>query len=516
MLRIASLLLAVAVAAPAFAQWSTDPSVNTPLVIAPGDTVQPKLAAGPDGGTYLSWFDNRVGGYDVYLQRFDRDGNALWTPNGILIADLSNSSTQDYGLCADGTGGVCIAFLDTRFAGTPATVTRVDQSGTQLWGNNGKQVSIGGSIGKPAVSLSGDGRVMVAWIRDNNTEVQRLELDGTIVWAAPVSLVAAGAQLWLADIQASDGTSAIVSMVRQTGFSGAKTLRAQKIDAAGTLLWGASHVTVFTTGSLQFGNFPRFLSDGSGGAVFAFYTTSPLQSFAQRVNSNGSLAWGANGMAVTATSTGRERTGPGFAFDAVSQRTFVAWEERVANTSNYGVSAQAFDAAGARLWGANGAVIQAVAANFGTHDVEGEVFNGNATFTYTRDTAFNNGTLFSAQLDANGVFVWPNSPITVSSTRSGHSRTETIVQGDSMVVVWEDSRDGNQNLYGDALRTDGTLGPPPPLTVFGDLNGDGHVDAADLAILLGSWGPAKGSAADLNNDGVVDAADLALLLGAWA
>jgi hypothetical protein len=51
----------------------------------------------------------------------------------------------------------------------------------------------------------------------------------------------------------------------------------------------------------------------------------------------------------------------------------------------------------------------------------------------------------------------------------------------------------------------------------GDLDGDGDVDAADLAVLLGAWGPTggAGSAADLDGDGDVDAADLAILLGAW-
>jgi hypothetical protein len=49
-----------------------------------------------------------------------------------------------------------------------------------------------------------------------------------------------------------------------------------------------------------------------------------------------------------------------------------------------------------------------------------------------------------------------------------------------------------------------------------DLNGDGVVNAADLATLLGSWGPLPGSnPADLNGDGIVNASDLALLLGAW-
>jgi outer membrane protein assembly factor BamB len=47
----------------------------------------------------------------------------------------------------------------------------------------------------------------------------------------------------------------------------------------------------------------------------------------------------------------------------------------------------------------------------------------------------------------------------------------------------------------------------------GDLDGNGAVDAADLAALLSAWGGA--GAADLDGSGAVDAADLAALLSAW-
>ena len=46
-----------------------------------------------------------------------------------------------------------------------------------------------------------------------------------------------------------------------------------------------------------------------------------------------------------------------------------------------------------------------------------------------------------------------------------------------------------------------------------DLNGDGSVNAADLALLLGNWG--NSGAGDINGSGSVDGADLALLLSAW-
>lgn len=51
-------------------------------------------------------------------------------------------------------------------------------------------------------------------------------------------------------------------------------------------------------------------------------------------------------------------------------------------------------------------------------------------------------------------------------------------------------------------------------STFGDLDGNGTVDGADLTVLLGAWG--SGGPGDLNGDGVVDGADLAILLATWA
>jgi len=58
-----------------------------------------------------------------------------------------------------------------------------------------------------------------------------------------------------------------------------------------------------------------------------------------------------------------------------------------------------------------------------------------------------------------------------------------------------------------------------PVTVIpADLVVDGQVNAADLAVLLGSWGPCESEEdcpADLDGDQVVGASDLAILLGSW-
>jgi len=51
-------------------------------------------------------------------------------------------------------------------------------------------------------------------------------------------------------------------------------------------------------------------------------------------------------------------------------------------------------------------------------------------------------------------------------------------------------------------------------SIPGDINGDGVVNAGDLAGLLGSWGATSGPA-DINGDGIVDAVDLSILISNW-
>ena len=63
----------------------------------------------PDGtgGTIVAWQDARNA--DVYAQRYDVSGAALWTPNGVNVSDMAG--TQKFPrIVADGTGGAFIIF----------------------------------------------------------------------------------------------------------------------------------------------------------------------------------------------------------------------------------------------------------------------------------------------------------------------------------------------------------------------------------------------------------------------
>src|SRR5262245_1821552 len=129
---VAAVLVVAALPRPAAAQWVDDPMVNLEIADGPNEQTQVKLAPTSDGGTYVGWFDNATGGYDVRLQRLDPAGNELWPHNGVLIADRGFSSTTDWDLAVDAGDEAYLTFRDDRLTGIQITATRVNGSGAQV------------------------------------------------------------------------------------------------------------------------------------------------------------------------------------------------------------------------------------------------------------------------------------------------------------------------------------------------------------------------------------------------
>ena len=82
-------------------------------------------------------------------QRFDGNGRALWNDEGLLVADRSFSSTEDYGLAVTPDGDAVLAYRGSG-GSTTAMATRVDASGTIEW-----TVEAGsGPVNAPAIAVA--------------------------------------------------------------------------------------------------------------------------------------------------------------------------------------------------------------------------------------------------------------------------------------------------------------------------------------------------------------------------
>ena len=155
--------------------------MNLGVAMKPDEQVQPKIRPTPDGGCYISWFDNDPSGnppfgYDVFLQRLDANGVAQFPAGGIRYADLGMSSTQDYGLDVDADGNAVLAFLDDRRSGNIiVTVIKVSPTGEQLFGKHGREVvAVCEFTGNPKVAATSDGSVIAGWIEGSNLKFQKI------------------------------------------------------------------------------------------------------------------------------------------------------------------------------------------------------------------------------------------------------------------------------------------------------------------------------------------------------
>jgi hypothetical protein len=448
-----------------WSQWSSDPSKNLPLADNPNgsDQVQPKVRPLLGHGWYVSWFDANPDdpppvGYDVFYQHLNSSGVEKLKHDGVRVAKLTNSSTEDYGLDFDTSNNALLAFLDTREGSNQqVTAAKLKVGGKSLWGNKGVQLTNDESFhAAPKIAGTSDGNVVVAWTSDSNVVLQKLDPNGVPQWGSGIVFSESGYNYLLSDLHAGDNGSVIVSWVRNQGFGSDSQLRANKISAAGNLLWGKNNVSIFDTGSLQFGNFPYFIPDGKGGAVFAWYTNSPaLQSFAQHILANGKEAFPHNGSLVS-TNSSDIQVEPSAAYYAATGEIYVFWTEEDSNQFYNGVSGQKFDSKGNRRWGSSGKQIVPL-GNDSQIFVTTVNVGADALVFWVDQVGFGNASIQATRLNRAGSTVCAQFPVSTAVSNKSRLVADHTSAG-LAAVAFEDDRTGNNGIYIQNVNPDCSLG----------------------------------------------------------
>jgi hypothetical protein len=299
---------------------------------------------------------------------------------------------------------------------------------------------------------------VVAWISDSDTILQKLDATGKPQWGKGVVLSKSGYNYSLADLHAADNGSVIVSWVRNQGFGSDNQLLANKVSATGTLLWGKNHVTLFDTGSLQFGNFPYFVPDGQGGAVFSWYTSSPtLQCFTQHILASGTEAFPHNG-ALASTDTSQVRVDPAASYRAATDEVFLVWTEEDSNQVLNGIYAQKFGPKGARRWGQTGLVVVPLGSDQEILPTNVQVGGGMLAF-WIDMVGFGNASIQATRLLDNGKVDCSQFPVSTPMSNKGRPDADIVTATGLSAIAFEDDRLGSNGIYIQNVNNDCSLGP---------------------------------------------------------
>jgi len=181
----------------------------------------------------ISWDDYRSGTSDIYAQALDSNGTPLWTAGGIPISVAANAQNNNT-LVRDGSGGAIIAWTDNR-TNYDIYAQRIDKNGSALWTANGLPVNQSAGLQyAPKIVCDGSEGALIVW-NDNRTGsdinlyAQHVNSNGTPLWpedGLPIVVQAGTQQQQVLVSDESGGTF----VLWQDGRDGRSDIYAQLIN----------------------------------------------------------------------------------------------------------------------------------------------------------------------------------------------------------------------------------------------------------------------------------------------
>ncbi len=353
-------------------QWSTDPENPGIVCDAAGTQSNPQAFADDDGGIYVFWLDNRLNEpytHQVFGQRYDADGNALWEEDGRLILNHPFKINW-FNASRIYNGEIIIGWLTAVEAGTDSIrVQRLDENGTKMWAdelivanagitpnyilgfygyhiihdNSGYCISIGtvyfGGASGNRITRFTSGGMLTGWYNG--------EPEGT-----QYNYGSSGLQ---SSFDAADNIYLYYSSANGAGAD----LMCLKLNTAGDTIWGPVNVVAGTSGlAYQFSGISdedgiTFVWQGSGEGG----TETNL--YARRLLADGGFAW--NGLTVSVCAI--DGAQGNFYWKKSGDNYYITWaDSRPGTNPGYSdIYVQKFDESGTVHWTEHG--VQAISLN---------------------------------------------------------------------------------------------------------------------------------------------------------
>ena len=400
------LLLTLAVLLPNITFSQTGKPVCTSI----NNQVYPSVATDGNSGSIITWMDKRNGKYEIFAQRMNPSGNAMWTPNGIPIC------TQDSNfypmIVSDGIGGAIIAWQSYRGSNLgDIYAQRINSSGAVQWTLNGVPICV------------------VVFEQDTISMVS----DGF-----------GGAILTWQDYRSNTGNSQIY---------------AQRVNSSGAILWTANGVGVCTHAAPARG--PKLINDGSGGAfiTWADHRAGNYDIYTQRISASGAPMYTTNGVATCTTPT-TDQIKPDICSDGAGG-VIVVWTD-FRSTTSYDIWAQRQGPSLGIIWAVNGVVMN---NNVAYDQTDPKIVSdglGGALISWTDYVTGTTADIYAQHVNTNGTLLWDVNGKIICTAAGDQIKSQLVSDGNSgAYITWEDHRNiltgDSSDVYAQRISSDGTI-----------------------------------------------------------
>lgn len=430
----------------AYAQWTNDYDVNTQVSDATTGDVQTIGTA--DGDTWVIFWDEDAG-YDLKVQLLDKDGNTQFGPTGMLVNSEADNGTwtATRSNVVDSEGNVYIGFTATNTG--MGYINKIAPDGTQLFGEAG--ISIDDAWDMKLLSLP-DGGVLAGWLGGSNGMLMKYDNTGTAVWSSPKTIESVDTSLPFSNIGElggqSDGSFIVLLHTKATSWTVNSTLNALKVDSEGNEVWRIENLSNQTLMSNR--RYP-LLQDGD--VIYLGYYGSTgfrFDSFLQRIEPDGTLPWGVDGIDFSTDDTYYEMT-TSIVFDQDPE--YIWATANVCNDTQtlYGQYVQKYNKeTGERVLGDIAKEVFPVSAD--NWIAVGDLHRVADMPLFLFSTGISDGvnpiSLGVVLLDDLGDFVWDDEYKMIATTTNNKSRVDFTLNVDNQsVAVWSEDRGSGAKAY---------------------------------------------------------------------
>lgn len=455
-----------------FATWPLAPDQNVPVVRATGNQYSQSACADSTGGAYVAWQDYRSGNWNIYLQRITAYGEIApgWPVDGLPICALAGTHDSPKVL-ADLVGGVYVAWEDVRDGSQSYDIycTRVTANGTIAygWPASGRLVCGAQSDQQsPVLCTDAIGGAYVAWQDYRNWQwdifVTRLLADGSFApgWDASGVQVSSWNYNDYTPTLAPDGNGgAFVAWADQQNYANLSRVASSGLIAPG---WPGGGIRITNFNSYQS---LALVPDGLGNVIL----TAPYYSYAYALRFLGNATidanWGGGSQFSSSYSLNR------ISATSDGQGGFLAaWE----GSGQIYVVRYLQSGALANGWPWGGAALRNVGNSGSWPVIESDGYGG-AIVTW-QDNRSGRWDIYAQRIMANGSIAsaWPANGAPVSYATGDQSDAVIVpspIAGN--IVVWQDRRNGNADLYTQNIGLSGKPGNlEPHVTSVSDVTND--------------------------------------------
>ncbi len=465
------------------AQWSNDPTINTPICLAPSYQDRPQIISDGSGGAIITWSDYRNppinANGDIYAQRIGPDGVVIWTVNGVGVCNnpITQNSPQ---ITSDGNGGAIIVWEDLRNGFVEDIYAqRIDMNGNIQWTTDGIPICTAtGNQRLPMIVSDGAGGAIITWIDHragiiSSIYAQRVSSNGSVQWTTDgIPICPASINQTSPQIISDENNGAIIMWVDNRTGVNENDIYAQRINGNGELLWSTSGLPVCAIYRRQ--QIASIAPDGSGGAIIAWTDdrdtiNRPLTSdvYAQRVDPNGNLLWQSNGLEI-ASGPGNQKAPQIYSYG--DGGAIIVWDDTRNGDNNRDVYAQRVSSTGSVFWNMNGIPICNAPNDQDHQRIISDGSDGAIIAWEDERSGGNNRHIFAQRINQAGSIQWTLNGIKISNAQGYKSFTQMLPIGSGNVIfTWGDERisSDDRNIYAQQINQNGQLGI---VTSVDDLN----------------------------------------------